>query len=89
VVCLAQATYDNRTMPAGTLDPARLAVLADALEEAGCQDAEILGHLRGAGPHVRGCFLVDEDPHRLYQGSLVAGPHVRGCFLVDALLGKE
>jgi hypothetical protein len=59
VVRLAQTAYDNRTMPAGTLDPARLAVLADALEEAGCEDAEILGHLRGPGPHVRGCQVVD------------------------------
>jgi hypothetical protein len=57
VVRLAQAAYDNRTLPAGTLDPDRLAVLADALEEAGCTDAEILGHLRG--PHVRGCHIVD------------------------------
>lgn len=31
----------------GTLDPDRLAILADALEEAGCQDADLLGHLRG------------------------------------------
>ena len=37
----------------------RLPVLADALEEAGCSDAGILGHLRGTGPHVRGCRVVD------------------------------
>jgi hypothetical protein len=37
----------------------RLPVLADALEEAGCTDAEILGHCRGPGPHVRGCWVVD------------------------------
>ena len=59
VRALAQAAYDNRELPAGTLDPARLAVLADALEEAGCTDPTILGHLRGLGPHVRGCFAVD------------------------------
>jgi hypothetical protein len=59
VLALAQAAYDNRTLPAGTLDPDRLAVLADALEEAGCTDAEMLGHLRGPGPHVRGCWPVD------------------------------
>jgi hypothetical protein len=35
------------------------AVLADALEEAGCSDADILGHLRGPGPHTRGCCLTD------------------------------
>jgi hypothetical protein len=36
-----------------------LPVLADALEEAGCSEAELLGHLRGLGPHVRGCWAVD------------------------------
>jgi hypothetical protein len=59
VLALAQATYDNRTLPAGTLEPERLAVLADALEEAGCTDADILGHLRGPGLHYRGCWCVD------------------------------
>src|SRR5262249_39641951 len=59
VVALAQDAYDNRTLPAGMLDAARLAVLADALEEAGCTDAGIVGHLRGPGPHYRGCWVVD------------------------------
>jgi hypothetical protein len=59
VVCLAQAAYENRQLPPGLLDNARLAVLADALEEAGCQDPVILGHLRSGGEHVRGCFVVD------------------------------
>jgi hypothetical protein len=56
---LAQVAYDERQLPAGTLDPDRLAVLADALEEAGCQDQNILDHLRGPGPHTRGCHIVD------------------------------
>ena len=59
VVALAQAAYDQRGLPAGTLDTTRLAVLADALEDAGCADADLLGHLRGPGPHVRGCFEID------------------------------
>jgi hypothetical protein len=59
VLALANAAYDDRTLPAGTLEPARLAVLADALEEAGCQDADILNHLRQPGEHVRGCWVVD------------------------------
>ncbi|HEY7428983.1 MAG TPA: hypothetical protein VH682_32430 [Gemmataceae bacterium] len=59
VVRLAQAAYDERHLPSGTLDNSRLAVLADALEEGGCTDADILGHLRGPGPHVRGCWSVD------------------------------
>jgi hypothetical protein len=56
---LAESAYAERRLPSGTLDPARLAVLADALEEAGLTDAELLQHLRGSGPHVRGCFAVD------------------------------
>ncbi len=59
VVSLALAAYDQRLLPSGQLDPARLAILADALEEAGCTDARILGHLRSAGPHVRGCWVLD------------------------------
>jgi hypothetical protein len=59
VANLAQGAYDNRILPAGLLDNARLAVLADALEEAGCADPCILGHLRSGGEHVRGCFVVD------------------------------
>jgi hypothetical protein len=56
---MASAIYEERSLPEETFDPARLAVLADALDEAGCSDAELLGHLRGPGPHVRGCFAVD------------------------------
>ena len=43
----------------GTLDDARLAVLADAVEEAGCPEEELLAHLRSPGAHVRGCWAVD------------------------------
>jgi hypothetical protein len=49
---LVQAIYQE-----GAFD--RLPILADALEEAGCTDAEILNHCRGPGPHVRGCWVVD------------------------------
>jgi hypothetical protein len=37
----------------------RLAQLAEALQKAGCTDADLLGHLRSPGPHVRGCWAVD------------------------------
>jgi hypothetical protein len=37
----------------------RLPMLADALEDAGCSDAGMLGHLRSMGPHSRGCWPVD------------------------------
>ncbi len=56
---LARAAYDNRPLPAGTLDRASLLVLADALEDAGCTNAEVLTHLRSDGPHVRGCWALD------------------------------
>jgi hypothetical protein len=59
VAQLAQAAYEERHLPEGTLDLAHLAALADALEEAGCIDAQLLGHLRGPGQHVRGCWAVD------------------------------
>jgi hypothetical protein len=49
---LAQAIYDQRAFD-------RLPVLADALEDAGCADPELLGHLRGPGPHARGCWALD------------------------------
>jgi hypothetical protein len=49
---LAAAIYDERAFN-------RLPVLADALEDAGCADAEILGHCRSGGEHVRGCWAVD------------------------------
>jgi hypothetical protein len=37
----------------------RLPILADALEEAGCVNVEMLGHCRSEGPHVRGCWVID------------------------------
>ncbi len=37
----------------------RLPLLADALEDAGCTDAALLGHCRGPGPHARGCWALD------------------------------
>jgi hypothetical protein len=49
---LARALYEERRFEDAP-------VLADALEEAGCTDADILGHLRGPGLHARGCWLVD------------------------------
>ena len=36
-----------------------LPVFADALEEGGCDALDVLAHLRGPGPHVRGCWALD------------------------------
>jgi hypothetical protein len=49
---MAQNIYDERAF-------AELPVLADALEEAGCDDAQILSHCREPGEHVRGCWVLD------------------------------
>jgi hypothetical protein len=49
---LAQAIYEE-----GAFD--RLPLLADALEDAGCHNADILTHCRQPGEHVRGCWAVD------------------------------
>jgi len=51
-VGLAEAIYEERAFD-------RLPILADALEEAGCGDVAIQAHLRGPGPHVRGCWALD------------------------------
>jgi hypothetical protein len=56
---LARIVYAERHLPEGILDSGHLAVLADALEEAGCAETDILGHLRGLGLHVRGCWALD------------------------------
>jgi hypothetical protein len=55
---LAEDAYADRLLPAGHLEPQRLGVLADALEEAGA-DAELLAHLREPGTHYRGCWCID------------------------------
>jgi hypothetical protein len=52
VTGLAQSIYDDRAFD-------RLPILADALEDAGCDNADILNHCRQPGEHVRGCWVVD------------------------------
>jgi hypothetical protein len=49
---LARAVYAER-------DFDHLPVLADALEDAGCDEGDILAHLRGPGPHALGCWALD------------------------------
>jgi hypothetical protein len=52
VATLARGIRDERAFD-------RMPILADALEEAGCTDAEMLGHLRGPGAHWLGCWALD------------------------------
>jgi hypothetical protein len=51
-VTLARQMYESR-------DFSTMPILADALQDAGCDSADILNHCRGPGPHVRGCWVVD------------------------------
>jgi hypothetical protein len=51
-VALATGIYAERAFD-------RLPILADALEDAGCDNADVLSHCRGPGPHARGCWVVD------------------------------
>jgi hypothetical protein len=49
---LAQQMYESRNF-------STLPILADAIQDAGCEMDDILNHCRGPGPHVRGCWVVD------------------------------
>jgi hypothetical protein len=52
VLALAAGVYAD-----GAFD--RLPILADAFQDAGCASDRVLSHLRSAGPHSRGCWVVD------------------------------
>ena len=52
-VSLARGMYDSRDFSA-------MPILADALQDAGCEDEQVLNHCRDANqPHVRGCWVCD------------------------------
>jgi hypothetical protein len=52
VLDLARQMYDTRDFSA-------MPILADALQDAGCDNDDFLNHCLGAGAHVRGCWVVD------------------------------
>jgi hypothetical protein len=58
IVRLTWAAFEHLSWR-GSLDNLRLSVLADALEESGCTNADLVEHLRGWGPHFRGCCALD------------------------------
>jgi hypothetical protein len=52
VQALAGAMYDEQSFE-------RLDVLADALEDAGCTEEQVIRHCRERGAHFRGCWVID------------------------------
>jgi hypothetical protein len=52
VVALARHIYESS-------DPSATLPLADALQDAGCDNEDVLSHCRGDAPHVRGCWVCD------------------------------
>jgi hypothetical protein len=52
VLALAGEAHESRDFSA-------MPILADALEDIGCSDSLVLAHLRGPGPHIPGCWVVD------------------------------
>lgn len=52
VTSLARSIYDERAFD-------RMPILADALEEAGLDNPEVLAHCRAGMGHVRGCHVID------------------------------
>lgn len=52
VVSLAKGMYESG-------DFSSMPILADALQDAGCDNEDVLSHCRCPGPHVRGCWVVD------------------------------
>ncbi|MBY0456198.1 MAG: hypothetical protein K2V38_02555 [Gemmataceae bacterium] len=51
-IALARQVYESRDFSA-------MPILADALQDAGCDNDDILSHCRNPGEHVRGCWVVD------------------------------
>jgi hypothetical protein len=51
-VALARQMYDSREFSA-------MPILADALQDAGCDNDDVLDHCRTPGEHVRGCWVLD------------------------------
>lgn len=83
---IAQSIYDERRFE-------DMPVLADVLEEAGCDNLDVISHLRGWERCL--CLGEDDDCKRCVRNGVTTGmvytsnPHVRGCWCLDLLLGKE
>lgn len=90
VLGIAHSIYEERTF-------GDMPVLADALEDAGCDDAEILGHCRGeevcywceAHGYNQSDLFCPVENRRGTGRTKLRGPHVRGCWALDLILGEE
>jgi hypothetical protein len=76
VRALAREMYDRRDFSA-------MPDLADALQDAGCENDRVLSHCRYS--NLAAVEPVGARPDR----GPVAGQHVRGCWVVDQILGKQ
>jgi hypothetical protein len=72
----------------GSLDPLTLSALADALEEAGCDNEDVLRHLRGEEQVYEWREWKTGAEYKRTKWRPINGPHVRGCHAVDLMLGK-
>ncbi len=74
VLSIASRIYDER-------DFAAMPILADAMEDVGCDNEEILRHCRGQEAYI--------DKYQPGNWHPLRGPHVRGCWCLDLILSKE
>ncbi len=75
VMTIARSIYDRRAFD-------ELGALADALEDAGCDNEFVVNHLRGYEPCFKdGRLVCFNRPHELV--------HSRGCWALDIMLGKS
>ncbi len=93
VLSLAETVYMERKAD-GTLDPAGLLVLSDALEEAGCPVLPCTvcnrtGFSWGSEGRCAVCKGAASLPHPILVHLRSPGPHIRGCWTLDLLLGKD
>ncbi len=72
---IARSVYEDRS-PGEKLDSEKLLILSDALEESGCEDPVLLGHLRG---HHRSSLGI-------YCGKPISS-HIYGCWVMEYVLG--
>jgi hypothetical protein len=94
---IAKAAYEHRDPITGHIDPLRLNILADALEDIGYNDDNVLFHLRGLyGCHrCEGTMIIYDPPESLNrltcpdcngEGIIPHPPHARGCAVLDLFL---